>query len=165
MSLSVLLNIKETTNVLHFWKCWVSLRLIDSQVTTIHVLRHTWSHLKCSDLSNFEFCLPRIKSLLKNGIKSMKVSQKLSHLNLSLRFPTGPLEKSQRFVLLPYGKRCYGNNYVYLLCYGWWASELSHQKSCYFVLLKTTLSSRHIIIICEWMLKIIMVFDNLVQWL
>ena len=157
--------ISESVEDFFFLNIALSLWLIDSQVTTIHVLKHTWSHLKCSDLANFDFCLPQIKSLLRNGIKSMKLSQKVSHLNLSLRFPTGPLEKAQRFVLLPYGKRCYGNNYVYLLCYCWWASELSHQKSRYLVLLKATLNSRHIIIICEWMPKIIMVFDNLVPWL
>ena len=123
---------KETTNFLHLWKRWGFLFFRYYTITTIHVLSHTQSHLKWSDLAMFDFCLPQTESSLENGIKSMKLSQNLFFLNLSLRLPRGSLEKSQKFVLMEI-------TISYLLCYYRWASELSSQKSCYLVLLETAL--------------------------
>ena len=91
---------KETTNFLHLWKRWGFLFFKYHSITTIHVHRHTRSHLKWSNLAIFDFCLPQTESVLENGIKSMKLSQNLFFLNLSLRFPRGSLEKSQKFVLM-----------------------------------------------------------------
>lgn len=101
MPLIILLKVKKNNRCSSFLKVLrifvylnitLSLWLIGSQVTTIHVLRHSRSHLKRSLLRKFWF-LPFPNQILTEKWNKKYETFTISCVpNLSLRFPRRPLE-------------------------------------------------------------------------